>query len=131
MSVKAAMIMTAISIGLLVIYAADVAYMYGTGSENGFLPLDTAQRGMGLGGPALILPIIAFAITIKKPSKPLGILIIVVGILIIVGGLAAIFNSSPSTSSEKNPIASALMLFAPGAIQLILGGIKLKKSARS
>ena len=131
MSVKAAIIITAISIGLLVVYGADVAYTYGTGSKNGFLPMDTAQRGMILGGPALILPIIGFVITMKKPSKMLGVMILVAGILIIIGGLAVMMNSSPETASQRNPLTSSLMLFAPGALQIALGAIKIRKSVRS
>ncbi len=55
-----AMIITGIAIALLVIYGADVAASVNLDGEigekgDGFLPLDDMQRGMGLGGPALIL----------------------------------------------------------------------------
>lgn len=123
-------ILTAVAIGLLVIYGADVAVTYSSDSEKGFLPLNEMQRGIGLGGPALILPIIAFVITLKAKSIPLAIMIISSGILIIIGGLAVILNPSPeSVESGKNPISSSIMLFAPGIIQIVLGGIKVKKSA--
>ena len=56
------------------LYAADVAVAMASDSDHGFLPLDHMQRGMGLGGPALILPIIAFFIARKEPSKGLGVI---------------------------------------------------------
>jgi len=122
----ASLVLTGIAIALLVIYGADVAATYSSESGEGFLPLDDMQRGIGLGGPALILPIIAFFISWKKPSKQLGIMIIIAGILILIGGAAVILN--PSSESERDPTSSILMLFAPGIVQIVLGGIKIKKS---
>jgi len=100
----------------------------GNEDHEGFLPLDDMQRGMGLGGPALILPIIAFFISLKEKSKGLGGMIIIAGILIIIGGLAVTINPSP-TASDRDPTSSIVMLFAPGILQIILGGIKIKKSS--
>ena len=129
MALSAALIITGIAIALLVIYAADVAVAMSLDSDNGFLPLDHMQRGMGLGGPALILPIIAFFISRKEPSKGLGVMIIISGILIIVGGIVVLVNPAPATeTSDRDPIASTAMLFAPAIIQLALGGIKIAKS---
>ena len=129
MALAVSLIITGIAIGLLVLYAADVAVAMSTDSDYGFLPLDHMQRGMGLGGPALILPIIAFFISMKEPSKMLGIMIIVSGILIVIGGAVVLANPAPAAEeSERDPIASTAMLFAPAIIQLALGGIKIKKS---
>ena len=119
----AAMALTGIAIALLVLYGADVAVSMGNGDKEGFLPLDDMQRGMGLGGPAIILPIIAFFIAIREKSKGLGGLIIISGILILVGGIAMIATPAPE-GVERSP----LMLFAPAIIQLVLGGIKIVKS---
>ena len=119
----AAMALTGIAIALLVLYGADVAVSMGNADKEGFLPLDDMQRGMGLGGPAIILPIIAFFIAIREKSKGLGGLIIISGILILVGGIAMIATPAPE-GVERNP----LMLFAPAIIQLVLGGIKIAKS---
>jgi len=119
----AAMILTGIAIALLVLYGADVAVSMGSDDKEGFLPLDDMQRGMGLGGPAIILPIIAFFIAIREKSKGLGGLIIISGILILVGGIAMIATPAPE-GVERSP----LMLFAPAIIQLVLGGIKIAKS---
>ena len=119
----AAMALTGIAIALLVLYGADVAVSMGNADKEGFLPLDDMQRGMGLGGPAIVLPIIAFFIAIREKSKGLGGLIIISGILILVGGIAMIATPAPE-GVERNPI----MLFAPAIIQLALGAIKIVKS---
>ena len=119
----AAMALTGVAIALLVLYGADVAVSMGNADKEGFLPLDDMQRGMGLGGLAIVLPIIAFFIAIREKSKGLGGLIIISGILILVGGIAMIAMPAPE-GVERNP----LMLFAPAIIQLALGGIKIVKS---
>ena len=100
MALTAALVITGIAIGLLLIYAADVAVAMSSDSDYGFLPLDHMQRGMGLGAPALILPIIAFFISLKEPSKGLGVMIIITGILIIMGGVAIMVNPSPSSETQ-------------------------------
>ena len=126
MALKASLVLTGIAIGLLVLYGADVAASMGSNGEksDGFLPLDDMQRGMGLGGPAIILPIIAFFISLKESSKGLGGMIIISGVLILIGGLAMIGTPAPE-GVDRNPA----MLFAPGIIQIVLGAIKIKKSS--
>ena len=129
MALNASLIITGIAIALLVIYAADVAVAMSSDSDNGFLPLDHMQRGMGLGAPALILPIIAFFISRKEPSKGLGVMIIISGILIIMGGVVVMTNPAPAAeTSGKDPITSMAMMLIPAVIQLALGGIKIAKS---
>ena len=128
MALKAAMILAGISILLLVLYGADVVSSINMDGEigvksDGFLPLNDMQRGIGLGGPAIILPIIAFFISLREKSKGLGGLIIISGILILIGGLAMIGTPAPE-GVERNP----LMLFAPAIIQIALGAIKIVKS---
>ena len=120
-----AMIITGVAIALLVIYGADVASSTNADGEksDGFLPLDDMQRGMGLGGPAIILPIIAFFISLKGSSKGLGGMIIISGALILAGGIALVGTPAPE-GVERNPA----MLFIPGIIQIALGAIKIKKS---
>ncbi|HIH99646.1 MAG TPA: hypothetical protein HA347_06175 [Nitrosopumilus sp.] len=123
MAIKAAMVLTAISIILLSLYGADVAVTMSSADDEGFLPLNDMQRGIGLGTPAIILPIISFFITLKEKSKKLGGLIIISGILILMGGLAMIGTPAPE-GVERNPI----MLFAPAIIQIVLGAIKIVKA---
>ena len=126
MALKASLVITGIAIGLLVLYGADVASSMGADGEknDGCLPLNDMQRGMGLGGPAIILPIIAFFISLQESSKGLGGMIIISGVLILIGGLAMVGTPAPE-GVERNPV----MLFAPGIFQIALGAIKIKKSS--
>ena len=123
MAIKAALIITAISIILLAIYGADAAM--GKGTEQGFIPVDHKIRGIALGGPAMILPIIAFFISRKESSKPLGIMLFITGIMIIVGGL--VFLSAPPSNMARNTMSEAGPLFGVGAFQIALGAIKIRK----
>lgn len=123
MAHKISLIITAISIALLAIYGADAVASQGT--DQGFLPFDHKIRGIGLGGPAMILPIIAFFISRKESSKPLGIMIIITGIMIIVGG--AVFLSMPPSDQPRNVMSEAGPLFGVGAFQIALGAIKIRK----
>jgi len=125
---KAALIMTGISIALLVIYALDVAVNEIAG--EGFLGSDNMARGIGLGLPALILPIISFFITRKEKSSILGIMLIISGVLIIIGGIA-LFVLEPSQEAQESGrsiMERAAPLFAGGVLIVALGAIKLKKS---
>ena len=129
MALKASLVITGIAIGLLVLYGADVLASINMDGEigeksDGFLPLNDMQRGMGLGGPAILLPIIAFFISLKESSKGLGGMIIISGVLILIGGLAMVGTPAPE-GVERNPI----MLFAPAIFQIALGAIKIKKSS--
>ena len=128
MALKAALIITGISIALLVIYALDVAVNEIAG--EGFLGLDHMARGIGLGMPAIILPIIAFFISRKEKSGGLGIMLIISGILIIIGGIALfVLEPSPEAlESGRSIMERAAPLFAGGVIIVALGAIKLKKS---
>ena len=125
---KAALIMTGISIALLVIYALDVAVNEITGDS--FLGSDPMARGIGLGMPALILPIISFFISRKEKSGMLGIMLIISGMLIIIGGVA-LFVLEPSLEAQESGrsiMERAAPLFVGGALIVALGAIKLKKS---
>ena len=128
MALTVSMILAGISIGLLVIYGVDVAVAQG--NDTGFLPFDHKTRGMGLGMPSIILPIIAFFISRKEPSKGLGGLIIVAGLLIIAGGITVLGISDPVEieAEGKNIMSEVGPLFGAGAFIVALGAIKLKKS---
>jgi len=127
MAIKAALIMTGISIALLVVYGADVAAGGGTGT--GFLQFDHKIRGMALGGPAMILPIIGFFISRKEPSKPLAVMLFAIGILIIVGGAVVISMppSAESVNTGRNAIAESVPLIGVGAFIIGLGVVKIRK----
>ena len=130
MALSVALIVTGIAIGLLVIYAADVAVVEITGDDEGFIPFDHKTRGMGLGLPALILPIAAYLISRKNSSKTLGVMIIIAGGLIIFGGLFVMVNADPVAAKEtgRNVMSESVPLLIAGAIQIGLGILKIKKS---
>ena len=130
-----AVIITGIAIALLVIYGADVAAGVNVDGEvgeqgDGFLQMDHMTRGLGLGGPAMILPIIAYFISRNDSSKGLGGMILIAGILIIIGGVTVIGMADPSEAEEtaRNPFMETAPLLIVGGIQMGLGVLKIKKS---
>jgi hypothetical protein len=129
MALTPALIITGIAIALLVVYGMDVVVGYSTDSGEGFIPFDHKTRGMGLGLPALILPIIAYFISRKESSKGLGIMIIVAGILIIVGGAVVIGNADAmEEASGRSILSETIPLIIAGLVQIGLGILKIKKS---
>ena len=130
-----AVIITGIAIALLVIYGADVAAGVNVDGEvgeqgDGFLQMDHMTRGLGLGGPAMVLPIIAYFISRNDSSKGLGGMILIAGILIIIGGVTVIGMADPSEAEEtaRNPFMETAPLLIVGGIQMGLGVLKIKKS---
>ena len=130
MALTAALIITGIAIALLVIYGADIVIGYSSDNGEGFIPFDHKTRGMGLGLPAMILPIIGYLISRKEPSKGLGIMIIIAGILIITGGAVVIGNADPVKAEEsgRNIVSETMPIIIAGLIQIGLGIFKIKKS---
>ena len=129
MALSAALILAGIAIALLVIYGLDVVVGYSTDNGEGFIPFDHKTRGMGLGLPALILPFIAFFISRKEPSKNLGIMIIVAGILILIGGAVVIANADAmEEASGRSVLSETIPLIVAGLVQIGLGIVKIKKS---
>ena len=129
MALSAALILAGIAIALLVIYGLDVVVGYSTDNGEGFIPFDHKTRGMGLGLPALILPFIAFFISRKEPSKSLGIMIIVAGILILIGGAVVIANADAmEEASGRSVLSETIPLIVAGLVQIGLGIVKIKKS---
>ena len=130
MALTPALIITGIAIALLVVYGIDVIVGYGSDSGEGFIPFDHKIRGMGLGLPALILPIIAYFISRKEASKSLGIMIIIAGILIIIGGAVVIGNADPSETEDagRSVLSETIPLIITGLVQIGLGILKIKKS---
>lgn len=130
MALTPALIITGIAIALLVVYGIDVIVGYGSDSGDGFIPFDHKIRGMGLGLPALILPIVAYFISRKESSKSLGIMIIIAGILIIIGGAVVIGNADPSETEDvgRSVLSETIPLIMTGLVQIGLGILKIKKS---
>ena len=135
MAKAAAIVITGIAIALLVIYGADVAASVNVDGEigeqgDGFLQLDHKTRGIGLGGPAMVLPLIAYFISRNDSSKGLGGMILITGILIIIGAVTVIGMADLSEADEtaRNPLMETAPLLIVGVIQMGLGVLKIKKS---
>ena len=130
MAKAAALVITGISIALLIIYGADAAVGASNPDHEGFLDMDHMTRGLGLGGPAMILPLIAYFISRNDSSKGLGGMILIAGILIVIGGVTVIGMADPSEAEEttRNPLMETVPLLVVGGIQMGLGVLKIKKS---
>jgi len=128
MAKAAAIVITSIAIALLVIYGADVAAGTDNPDKEGFLAMDHKARGYGLGGPAMVLPLIAYFISRNDSSKGLGGMILIAGILIIIGGVTVIGMADLSESQEtaRNPFMETVPLLVVGGIQMGLGVLKIK-----
>ena len=130
MAKAVALVITGISIALLVIYGADAAVGMDDPDKQGFLDMDHMTRGLGLGGPAMVLPLIAYFISRNDSSKGLGGMILITGILIIIGAVTVIGMADLSEVEEttRNPIMETAPLLIVGGIQMGLGVLKIKKS---
>ena len=130
MAKAVAIVITGIAIALLVIYGADAAAGAGNPDHQGFLDMDHKTRGYSLGGPAMVLPLIAYFISRNDSSKGLGGMIIISGILIIIGAVTVIGMADLSEAEEtaRNPLMETAPLLVVGGIQMGLGILKIKKS---
>ena len=130
MAKTVALVITGISIALLVIYGADAAAGASNPDHQGFLDMDHMTRGLGLGGPAMVLPLIAYFISRNDSSKGLGGMILITGILIIIGAVTVIGMADLSEADEtsRNPFMETAPLLIVGGIQMGLGILKIKKS---
>ena len=130
MAKAVALVITGISIALLVIYGADAVIAAGNPDHQGFLDMDHMTRGLGLGGPAMVLPLIAYFISRNDSSKGLGGMILITGILIIIGAVTVIgmADLSEVTETTRNPLMEVAPLLIVGGIQMGLGVLKIKKS---
>ena len=123
MSLRAAIIMSLVSIAMLVIYGADVSS--GNGA-SGFLHWDIAIRGSVLGIAPSAMLIISYFITRREPSKMLGILIGIGGGLIIAGtGIILSLQGGSMAARGAGEFGAVVVI---GIFIAILGGIKIKKS---
>ncbi len=132
MAKTAAIIITGIAIALLVIYGADVAAGVTAGAQgsSGLFDMDHKTRGLALGGPAMILPLIAYFISRNDSSKGLGGMILITGILIIIGAITVIGMADLSEDKETthNPFMETAPLQTVGAHQI---GITANKNTQS
>jgi len=134
MALKAAIVMSVISIVMLAIYGADVmAAGHDTGNDNGnektgFLQMDASIRGTIFGIIPAAMLIISFFITRKEPSKKLGVLIIIGGALIIIG--TAVILGMEGNNVPDRAVREFGAVLAIGIVIVILGGLKIRKSRK-
>lgn len=134
MALAASYAMVGVAIALLAVYGADVAAAKSSpdGGGEGFLPFDHMARGLGLGLPSMVLPIAAFLVSRKEPSRPLGALLAAAGALIIVGGAVVLAMPPPAAAGPEEPArsaaASAAPLLAVGSLIVALGAVKVRRS---
>ena len=126
---KIAILLALASIALLIVYAVDVSLER---SDDGFLPFDARARGFALGIPSVILPLIAFGITLKVSSRSLGILLLFDGIIIVIGSTAFVSLQETAETVDEIVIMENLRSFAPvigmGIFVIFLGIWKVIKS---
>lgn len=120
----------AVSLALLIIYGADAAAAASSPEGTGFLPLDEATRGGGLGGGAVIMSIAAFVIARKEPSAIITVLLFVNGGLIIAGMLALIGQGALASENAEGAMRTISSTIAMGAILVGLGGWKAATDRR-
>ena len=127
MRTKISIILLFISLALLIIYGADVisSKMASNDGKSGFLQLNEAIRGGGLGGGAVILSIIAFAISMKERSTLVVVLLIINGGLIIagMGGLAAqgmVHDDGSKSSTVYGTTGLGILLVALGIVKVFI-----------
>ena len=132
MALKAAIIMSIISIIMLAIYGADsiMAINENLGIQNSsFLNIDVKTRGAVFGIIPAAMLIISFFITRKESSSGLGILIIIGGALMIAGvGIIFALQGSSIPAEGMREFGAVVGI---GIVIAILGGIKIKKAKQS
>jgi hypothetical protein len=101
MKTKISVILLFISLALLIIYGADVlsAHFTSDDGKGGFLQLNHAIRGGVLGAGAVILSIIAFAISLRERSTLVAVLLFINGGLIIAGMIGLVTQDGARESS--------------------------------
>jgi hypothetical protein len=133
MKTKISVILLFISLALLIIYGADVISeasgsfyepfaSVSNGGKSGFLHLSPAIRGGVFGGGAVILSVIAFAISLREKSTLVVVLLLVNGGLIIAGmiGIAIEDLATGSSSTVYGTIGLGILLIALGVVKIFI-----------
>lgn len=118
------------SLVLLVIYGADAAAAGSNSNHRGFLPIDEAVRGGGLGGGAVIMSIIGFVLARKQPSKVVMALLFINGGLIIAGMIALIAQGALASENSSGAMRTIGSTIGLGAILMGLGAWKAASDRR-
>jgi hypothetical protein len=123
MRTKISIILLFISLALLIIYGADVMAPNASSDDakSGFLHLNAAVRGGVLGGGAVILSIIAFAISFREKSVLVSALLLINGGLIIAGMIGmAIQDRAREGSTFYSTAGLGILLVALGVVKVII-----------
>jgi len=123
MKTKISIILLFISLALLIIYGADVISSQASSNDgkSGFLQLSPAIRGGIFGGGAVILSIIAFAISLREKSTLVVVLLLINGGLII-AGMIGLANEEEATSSSTlyGTTGLGILLIALGVVKIFI-----------
>lgn len=133
MALKAAIIMSIISIIMLAVYGADVIAAGPNADQSGktgFLTMDASTRGSVFGIIPSAMLIASYFITRKEPSKPLGILMIIGGAMIIVG-TGVILAIQGSQSMDSRAVREFGAVLGIGVVIAVLGAVKMIKSRKT
>jgi hypothetical protein len=123
MKTKISVILLFISLALLIIYGADVISSQSSSNDgkSGFLQLSPAIRGGVFGGGAVILSIIAFAISLREKSTLVVVLLLVNGGLIIAGMIGlAIEDGATGSSTLYGTTGLGILLIALGVVKIFI-----------
>ena len=123
MKTKLSIILLFISLALLIIYGADVISSQESSNDgkSGFLQLSPAIRGGIFGGGAVILSIIAFAISLREKSTLVVVLLLINGGLII-AGMIGLTIQEPTTGSSTlyGTTGLGILLIALGVVKIFI-----------
>ena len=123
MNTKISVILLFISLALLIIYGADVISSQASSNDgkSGFLQLSPAIRGGVFGGGAVILSIIAFAISLREKSTLIVVLLLINGGLIIAGMIGlAIQDKAAGSSTLYGTTGLGILLIALGVVKIFI-----------
>lgn len=121
MKTKISIILLFISLALLIIYGVDVIVSQDAAhnEKSSFLHLTPAVRGGVLGGGAVILSIVAFAISLREKSTLVVLLLLVNGGIIIAGMIGLVTKEgSTGSSTIYGTIGLGILLIALGVVKI-------------
>ncbi|HEY9399603.1 MAG TPA: hypothetical protein VIP29_06880 [Nitrososphaeraceae archaeon] len=123
MKTKISVILLFVSLALLIIYGADVILSQATSNneKSSFLQLSPAIRGGVFGGGAVILSIIAFAISLRERSTLVVVLLLINGGLIIAGMIGlAVQEGASNSSTLYGTTGLGILLIALGVVKIFI-----------
>ena len=138
MKTKISTVLLLVSLALLIIYGADVlvskkvsndlttgklSAVETSSSSSGFLKMNESIRGGLIGGGAVVLSVVAFAISLRQKSGIIVLLLFINGILIVVG-MAALYIENLQHAAVKGQYGTVFGTMALGFLLVALGIIK-------